>query len=395
MSKKFPDISHLTAGFTAVLVGYSGAVVIVIQAAKAAGATPDMVVSWLLVLGIGMGITCIGYSWLYKVPVVTAWSTPGAAFLIGTVGDFTLHEVIGAFIISSCLGLLAARSRLITQFISRIPASISSAMLAGILLPICLRVFTDAADMPLLVTGFIGVYLIGSVLFPRYLMLALIALALIVSITSLDGATNELQFTLPSLVWVTPSFSIGATVSLAIPLFIITLLSQNLPGIAILKSYDYHPDIKQVLTGVSIINIITAPFGGFAFNLAAITAAICMTEDAGSDRAKRYWAAIIAGVFYLLFGLFATLVVVLFSLMPEVITHILAGLALLATFTASVQRSLELPEHRKAAMMTLLCSASGISVIQLGAPVWGVFLGLLVLGLEQGKAGLFGYKKRA
>ena len=379
-SKYLPQLSHVAAGLTAVVVGYSSAVVLVIEAAKAAGATPTMIVSWLLVLGIGMGIICIGFSWLYKVPVVTAWSTPGAAFLIGAVGGFSLEEIIGAFITSALLALLAARSRALTRQIERFPPAISSAMLAGILLPICLGVFNDAAAHPMMVVSFIALYLLGSLFFPRYLMLVLLVMA--VGFCSTQRAL-EFSWCWPALVWVTPAFSVSATISLAIPLFIITLLSQNLPGIAILKSYDYHPDVRQILTGVSIVNLMAAPFGGFAFNLAAITAAICMGENAGEDRNTRFKAALMAGVGYLIFGVIASLVVYLFSQLPAVVVHLLAGLALLATLQASLLRSMESHDHRKAALLTLLCSASGITVAQLGAPVWGLLTGLCVLGLDK------------
>ena len=381
-SKSLPQLSHVAAGLTAVVVGYSSAVVLVIEAAKASGATPAMIVSWLLVLGLGMGITCIGFSWLYKVPVVTAWSTPGAAFLIGAVGGFSLPEIIGAFVTAAALALIAARSKALTSQIERIPPAVSSAMLAGILLPICLGVFTDAAAHPVMVVSFIALYLLGSLFFPRYLMLVLLVVAMVVGFSS-TGNGLEFTWNWPAPVWVTPEFSVSATISLAIPLFIITLLSQNLPGIAILKSYDYHPDVRQVLTGVSIVNLIAAPFGGFAFNLAAITAAICMGENAGDERSKRYKAAVMAGVGYLIFGVIASLVVYLFSQMPPVVVHLLAGLALLATLQASLLRSMENHDHRKAALLTLLCSASGITVAQLGAPVWGLLTGLCVLGLDK------------
>lgn len=381
-SKTLPQLSHIAAGLTAVVVGYSSAVVLVIEAAKASGATPAMIVSWLLVLGLGMGITCIAFSWLYRVPVVTAWSTPGAAFLIGAVGGFSLPEIIGAFVTAAALALIAARSKALTRQIERIPPAISSAMLAGILLPICLGVFTDAAAHPVMVGGFIALYLLGSLFFPRYLMLVLLVVAMAVGIGS-TGNGPDFNWHWPGLVWVTPEFSVSATISLAIPLFIITLLSQNLPGIAILKSFDYHPDVRQILSGISVVNLITAPFGGFALNLAAITAAICMGESAGDDRNQRYKAAIMSGVGYFIFGVVATLVVYLFSQMPSVVVHLLAGLALLATLQASLLRSMESRDHRKAALLTLLCSASGITVAQLGAPVWGLLSGLCVLGLDK------------
>lgn len=378
-----PQLSHIAAGLTAIVVGYSSAVVIVIEAAKASGATQPMIISWLLMLGLGMGVTCIVYSWLYKVPVVTAWSTPGAAFLIGAVNGYSLNEIIGSFVTAAVLALVAARSKTLTGYLTRIPNAISSALLAGILLPICLNIFTDADTYPLMVAGFLAVYFIGSLFFTRYLMLVLLTLAIALSFTMQPEISALGSFSLPQAVWVTPHFTLQATISLAIPLFIITLLSQNLPGIAIAKSHDFESNTRNVLTGVSVVNLITAPFGGFAFNLAAITAALCMGESAGKDRSQRYWAAVMTGIGYLFMGLAAPLVVVFFTQMPEVIVHLLAGLALLATLQASLLKSMEEHEHRKAAIVTLLCTASGVSVMQLGAPVWGLLLGLVVLGLDK------------
>ncbi|MGQ8365129.1 benzoate/H(+) symporter BenE family transporter [Glaciecola sp. 1036] len=385
MSQKW-EISHLAAGLTAVVVGYSSAVVIVIEAAKAAGASPDMVTSWLLTLGLGMGTTCIIFSWLYKVPVVTAWSTPGAAFLIGSVQGYSLQEVIGSFVLAGVFSLIAAQNRFLTKKIESIPSSISSAMLAGILLPICVKVFADASSYPWLVFGFVAIYLIGGLWFPRFLMLILLGLGVIVSLVS--GSFTEVEWgnLMPTLVWVTPDFSISATIGLAIPLFLITMLSQNLPGIAILKSYDFHPNLKVVLTSIGGLQILTAPFGGFAYNLAAITAAICMGEEAGSDRQQRYRAAIFAGVGYVIFGLMASIVVVVFTYMPQVVVHLLAGLALVATLQASLLKAIDEHTYRHAATITLLCTASGMILLHLGAPVWGLFLGLLVVGLQKFKA---------
>lgn len=382
-TSSLPGLSHITAGLTAVIVGYSSAVVLVIKAAQASGADAGMIVSWLLMLGLGMGITCIGFSWFYKVPVVTAWSTPGAAFLIGAAGGFSLAEVIGAFVIAALLALIAARSRFITTQIERIPPAVSSAMLAGILLPVCLGIFSDAPEHPLLVVIFISVYLLGTVWFPRYSMLILLAVALVAGMWEAGEPAMAFEWAWPVPVWVAPAFTLSATVSLAVPLFLITLLSQNLPGIAILKSYDYHPDVRQVLSGVYVVNLITAPFGGFALNLAAITAAICMGENAGTDRQQRYKAGIMAGAGYLLFGVLASLVVYLFSQMPLVVVHLLAGLALFSTLQASLIKALDDQAHRKAALLTFLCCASGITVAQLGAPVWGLLAGLCVLGLDK------------
>ncbi|BFT29184.1 benzoate/H(+) symporter BenE family transporter [Alteromonas sp. D210916BOD_24] len=375
--------SHISAGLTAVTVGYSSAVVIVIELARRAGASEAMVISWLLALGLGMSITCIFFSWLTKMPVVTAWSTPGAAFLLTTVGDYSLAEVIGAFVLCAVFSLATAQSRTLLSQINRIPSAISSALLAGILLPICLAIFSDVNDNPLIVALFLAIYLMGSRLFPRSLMLLLLVLSVTLSFTLQSHL--PLSFSLPSVIWVTPDFSIAATLGLALPLFIITTLSQNLPGIAIHHAHGYQVDHKPILSGIAIVQMILAPFGGFTFNLAAITAALCMGEHADPDKSQRYKAAIAAGLGYLVMGILASVVVALFVSMPTVIVHLLAGLALLATLQSAVTRSMEIEHHRPAALLTMLCTASGFSLLSITSAVWGLALGLLLL-LVQKKA---------
>ncbi len=386
-------LSHISAGLTAVTVGYSSSVVIIIDVARKAGASDDMVVSWLLALGLGMGITCILFSWLSKLPVVTAWSTPGAAFLLTSIGDYRLSEAIGAFILCALVSLVTAQSRSLLKQISRIPPAISSALLAGILLPICLAIFSDVNDAPYLVALFIAAYLVGSRLFPRYLMLLLLIMSVTISLfmSSADGVVALSSdspglpsiFTLPEPIWVTPTFSLSAAIGLAFPLFLITTLSQNLPGIAIHHAHGYTPDHKPILSGIAIVQALLAPFGGFTFNLAAITAALCMGEQADDEKSQRYKAAIAAGVAYLFMGLLASVVVALFVSMPSIIIHLLAGLALLATLQGAVVRAMEVEHHRAPALLTMLCTASGFSLYSMTSAVWGLGLGLLLLYVQK------------
>ena len=386
-------LSHISAGLTAVTVGYSSSVVIIIDVARKAGASDDMVVSWLLALGLGMGITCILFSWLSKLPVVTAWSTPGAAFLLTSIGEYRLSEAIGAFILCALLSLVTAQSRSLLKQISRIPPAISSALLAGILLPICLAIFSDVNDAPYLVALFIATYLVGSRLFPRYLMLLLLVMSVTISLfmSSADGVVALSSdspglpsiITLPEPIWVTPTFSLSAAIGLAFPLFLITTLSQNLPGIAIHHAHGYTPDHKPILSGIAIVQALLAPFGGFTFNLAAITAALCMGEQADNEKSQRYKAAIAAGVAYLFMGLLASVVVALFVSMPSIIIHLLAGLALLATLQGAVVRAMEVEHHRAPALLTMLCTASGFSLYSMTSAVWGLGLGLLLLYVQK------------
>jgi len=386
-------LSHISAGLTAVTVGYSSSVVIIIDVARKAGASDDMVVSWLLALGLGMGITCILFSWLSKLPVVTAWSTPGAAFLLTSIGEYRLSEAIGAFILCALLSLVTAQSRSLLKQISRIPPAISSALLAGILLPICLAIFSDVNDAPYLVALFIATYLVGSRLLPRYLMLLLLVMSVTISLfmSSADGFIAlpsdspglSSILTLPEPIWVTPTFSLSAAIGLAFPLFLITTLSQNLPGIAIHHAHGYTPDHKPILSGIAIVQALLAPFGGFTFNLAAITAALCMGEQADDEKSQRYKAAIAAGVAYLFMGLLASVVVALFVSMPSIIIHLLAGLALLATLQGAVVRAMEVEHHRAPALLTMLCTASGFSLYSMTSAVWGLGLGLLLLYVQK------------
>ena len=386
-------LSHISAGLTAVTVGYSSSVVIIIDVARKAGSSDDMVISWLFALGLGMGITCILFSWLSKLPVVTAWSTPGAAFLLTSIGNYRLSEAIGAFVICAMLSLVTAQSRSLLKQISRIPPAISSALLAGILLPICLAIFSDVNDAPHLVALFLAVYLIGSRLFPRYLMLLLLVMSVGISMfmSSADGGvalTSDSSglssiFALPVPIWVTPTFSLSATIGLAFPLFLITTLSQNLPGIAIHHAHGYTPDHKPILSGIAIAQALLAPFGGFTFNLAAITAALCMGEQADSEKSQRYKAAIAAGVAYIFMGLLASVVVALFVSMPSIIIHLLAGLALLATLQGAVVRAMEIEHHRAPALLTMLCTASGFSLFSMTSAVWGLGLGLILLYVQK------------
>ena len=386
-------LSHISAGLTAVTVGYSSSVVIIIDVARKAGASDDMVISWLFALGLGMGITCILFSWLSKLPVVTAWSTPGAAFLLTSIGNYRLSEAIGAFVICAMLSLVTAQSRSLLKQISRIPPAISSALLAGILLPICLAIFSDVNDAPHLVALFLAIYLIGGRLFPRYLMLLLLVMSVGISMfmSSADGGvalTSDSSglssiFALPVPIWVTPTFSLSATIGLAFPLFLITTLSQNLPGIAIHHAHGYTPDHKPILSGIAIAQALLAPFGGFTFNLAAITAALCMGEQADSEKSQRYKAAIAAGVAYIFMGLSASVVVALFVSMPSIIIHLLAGLALLATLQGAVVRAMEIEHHRAPALLTMLCTASGFSLFSMTSAVWGLGLGLILLYVQK------------
>lgn len=378
---RFFKLHHITAGFSAVIVGYSSAVVLIIDLAKQAGATPDMVTSWLFALGLGMGLTGIFYSWLTKMPVVTAWSTPGAAFLLGSVSEYSLSECIGAFVLCALLSLVTAQSKHLLDLVKKIPTSLSSALLAGILLPICFNIFTHVGTDPELVTLFLAVYFIGKRFFQQYVMLILLLLAIGVSVLLTNANMPTLAFPTPILVL--PEFSLSAFIGLAIPLYLITTLSQNLPGIAIHHAHGYYPNHKSILSGVALIQAVLSPLGGFTFNLAAITAALCMGDEADKEKSERYKAAIAAGLGYLLLGLLASSVVVLFVNMPQEVIHLMAGLALLPTLENALTKSFDVESLRTPALATILCCASGFTLFTLTSPVWGLMLGVVLLAIQR------------
>ncbi len=379
--KKLFNLSHVSAGFTAVLVGYTSSVVIIIQAASSAGATSSQIESWLLALGVAMGVTSIAYSWIYKTPILTAWSTPGAAMLVIASQQYELSVIVGAFVVSGTLILLTGLITPLSKALERIPPQLGTAMLGAILLPFCLGSFKALSSAPVtFVLMFIGFLLAKSVI-PRYAMLVLLILGVVCAIGVEDAVINVTDLSIAIPVWVTPSVDISAILNLSIPLYIITMLSQNLPGIAMMKSYQYDTPIKPILIGTGFTNIFAAPFGGFSVNLAAISAAICMTPEVDSDKKQRYRAVIWAGVFYLIAGVFATTVVAIFLSLPDEVTTILAGFALLGTLMMCLRAAFHDEGYRESALFTFLITLSGINFLGVSATLWGLLVGIVHLRL--------------
>ena len=384
--KKLFNLSHLSAGFTAVLVGYTSSVVIIIQAATSAGATPSQIESWLLALGVTMGLTSIAYSWFYKTPILTAWSTPGAAMLVIASQQYELSVVIGSFVVSGVLILLTGLISPLSRALERIPPQLGTAMLGAILLPFCLGSFQAVSSAPITFLIMFAGFLLAKNTIPRYAMLVLLILGVVCAVAVEDATLNIEELSIAQPMWVTPGLDLGAILNLSIPLYIITMLSQNLPGIAMMKSYQYDTPVKPILMGTGITNILSAPFGGFSVNLAAISAAICMTPEVDSDKTQRYRAVIWAGVFYLIAGVFATTVVTIFLSLPDEVTKILAGFALLGTLMMCLQSAFHDEGYRESALFTFLITLSGISFLGVSATLWGLLVGIMHLRLTH-KAG--------
>jgi benzoate membrane transport protein len=315
------------AGFVAVLVGFTSSVVIVFAAAKALGATPAQASSWIWALGIGMAATSIGLSWWTKQPVLTAWSTPGAALVAGTSG-VPMDVAVGAFVACGVLIVLAGVTRAFERVMDRIPQAIAAALLAGVLARFGLDAAGAAASAPVLVIAMALAFLAGRRAWPRYAVPGVLAVG--IAVAALQGRMQWQQLSLDAAwpVWTTPVFSASAFVGLALPLFVVTMASQNLPGVAAQRAAGYATPVSVSITATGAATALLAPFGGFAFNLAAITAAICMGREAGEDPGKRWTAAAMAGVFYLAIGLAGGAVVGLLQAFPRELVLAVAGLTL-------------------------------------------------------------------
>ena len=371
--------SAVVAGFVTVLVGFTSSAVIVFAAAQALHASPAEVASWMWALGLGMGVTCIGLSLRYKMPVVTAWSTPGAAMLITSTAGMAMPDAIGAFMVCAGLITLMGFSGWFERAIERIPLSLAAAMLAGVLLRFGLDVFVAMKTQFAMVFAMLCLYLVARRFLPRYAVPMALALGLLIamSLGLLDFSGVELTLAQPVLT--RPTFSAAALIGVALPLFVVTMASQNVPGIAVMRASGYKPPVSPIIGWTGVATLVLAPFGAFALNLAAITAAICMGREANEDPAKRYVAAVSAGAFYILIGVFGATVAALFAAFPRELVLAIAGLALLGTIGNGLATALAHDAQREPALITFLVTASGVSFFGIGSAFWGLTAGVLAL----------------
>ncbi|MDO6785591.1 benzoate/H(+) symporter BenE family transporter [Neptunomonas phycophila] len=377
------NFSRFTAGFVAVLVGYTSSAVIIFQAAETLGASEAQTSSWLWALGIGMGLTSIGLSLAFKSPVLTAWSTPGAALLVTSLSGVSMSDAIGVFIFSSALIMLCGLTGWFDMLMRWIPQSLAGAMLAGVLLPFGVNVFTSIETQWMLAVGMLATYLVVKPLQPRYVIPITLMAGVLLAYTQDLLHLETLHFTITSPVWVTPTFNMASLIGVGIPFFIVTMTSQMMPGIAVMRANNYHTPASPLMTWTGVTGVIFAPFGGFSYNLAAITAAICMGKEADSDSSKRYIASIWAGLFYLFTGIFGATVASLFTAFPQVLVMSIAGLALLSTIGNSLSAALHNEIEREAALITFLVTLSGLSIMGIGSAFWGIVLGLAAFYLKK------------
>ncbi len=381
------SLPAIVAGFVAVLVGFTSSVVIVFQAAAALGATPAQTTSWIWALGLGMGLTSAGLSLWYRQPVLTAWSTPGAALLATAGVGVPMSDAVGAFIVCALLIIAAGATGWFARVMDRIPQALAAALLAGVLARFAFDAFLAAQTDGLLVGTMFAAYLLARRLVPRYAVPAVLAVGLV--IVGLQGRLNlgGVDWAWAAPVFVVPSFSLAATIGIALPLFVVTMASQNLPGVAAQRAAGYDTPVSPVITVTGLASLVLAPFGAYALNLAAITAAICMGREASADPARRYTAAVMAGLFYIVLGLLGGAVVGLIAAFPKALVLAVAGLALLGTIGSGLAIAMKDEGSREAALITFVVTASGLTLWGVASAFWGVAAGTAALAVQRFRRG--------
>ncbi|MFP3383265.1 benzoate/H(+) symporter BenE family transporter [Tritonibacter sp. SIMBA_163] len=375
-------LSHLAAGAIVVLVGYTSSVAIIFQAIEAVGATQAQANSWLVVLGLGMGLTSLILSLWFRMPILTAWSTPGAALLATGLNGVPLSQAIGAFLFCGALLTLTGLTGWFAKLARLIPDALANALLAGILFQFGLSAFT-ALGSDVALVGLMGAtFLAGRIWFARYTIPAVLLVGCLwAAWAGSFGDLEALNLSLALPEFVAPAFSLPVLIGVGLPLYIVTMCSQNMPGVVTLRGAGYTPPVSASLTVTGLASLILAPFGGFAFNLAAITAAICAGPEADEDPKSRYLSSVVAGVLYCLVGLGGATVISLFLIAPKALIATVAGLALLSTIGNSLSAALADSRGREAALITFMMTVSGVSFLGIGAPFWALLMGLAVTHL--------------
>ncbi|BCU76725.1 benzoate transporter [Luteolibacter sp. LG18] len=383
MLKDF-SFSALVAGFVSVLVGFTSSVAVIFQATQHLHATAAQTASWLWAIGMGMGLLSIVFSLVWRQPILIAWSTPGVA-VVGTAaasGNLTLPQAIGTFIASAVLVIVAGFSGAFERVMKRLPLPLASALLAGVLSKFTLDGFMTAPENPKLVLAMAAAYVLGRRFWPRANVPLVLATGIAIAAKQQLFHLEAVPWTVTLPVWTTPEFTAGTLLGVALPLFIVTMASQNLPGVSAIRVGGYEPPVSKVIGWTGVTTLLLAPFGCFSVNLAAITAAFCTSPEAHPDPKRRYWAPVCAGLFYVLIGVFGATVAGLFAAFPKELVLAVAGLALLTTIANGLALSLGDERYREASAMTFFVTLSGIKLAGIGSAFWGIVAGVVVLALR-------------
>lgn len=376
-SSFFQDISlsAITAGFLVVLISYAGPLLIFFQAAATAQISNEILSSWVWGVSMGGGLSGLYLSWKYKMPIITAWSAPGAALLVTLFPHMSVNEAISSYLTAAIVIFLIGVTGTFDKLIKHIPKGIAAGMMAGILFQFGINIFKSISTMPTLALAMIGIYLVFKRLLPKFVILIVLLFGIVLAYFIGDVNPEHFQLALAHPVLVQPVWTWESTFSFAIPLVLVSLTGQFLPGMAILKLANYHVPAKPIITVTSLMSVLTGIFGGITTTTAAITAALCTGKEANEDPNKRYIAGMASGMFFLIGGTFAGSIVLLVTNLPKELIALLAGLALLGAIVANLMATLEEPDHREAAAITFLATASGMSFMGLGSAFWGIVIG--------------------
>lgn len=380
------DLVHpIVAGLVSVIVNYGGTFILVFQAAHVAGLSPELTASWVWSVSIGVGLSGLVLSWRFREPIITAWSTPAAAFLVVALATTPYAEAVGAYLVSAVAFVLLGVSGYFEKVIRMIPPGVAAGLLAGILLQFGIGAFSGVSVDPLLAALLIGAYVVLKRLSARYAVVGILLLGLAFLLLQGRVDLSGLELRLAAPVFTLPVFSLNALLSVALPLFLITLTGQYMPGMLVLRNDGFCTSANPIVTVTGLGSLLMAPFGSHAFNLAAITAAICTGKDAHEEPAKRWIAGVAAGVFYILVGVFGVTLAALFMAFPATFITTLAGLALLGTLGGSLASAMADAQSREAALITFLAAAADISLFGIGGAFWGLVIGLAAFAVLNGR----------
>jgi len=385
-SVRWKDLTHpIVAGLISVIVNYGGTFILVFQAAKVAGLSPELTASWVWSISIGVGVTGIILSWISREPIITAWSTPAAAFLVTALANTPYAEAVGAYLISAAAFVVLGLSGWFERVIRLIPPGVAAGLLAGILLQFGIGAFGGMSIDPLLAGLLIVAYVVFKRFSARYAVVGILALGLAFLLIQDRVDLSGLTLKLAAPVFTMPEFSLNALLSVALPLFLITLTGQYMPGMLVLRNDGYRTSANPIVTITGLGSLLMAPFGSHAFNIAAITAAICTGREAHENPDKRWIAGIAAGVLYILVGVFGVTLAAVFMAFPATFITTLAGLALLGTIGGSLASAMADAKTREASLITFLAAAANISLLGIGGAFWGLVIGLVAYAVLNGR----------
>ncbi|AXQ92898.1 benzoate/H(+) symporter BenE family transporter [Cereibacter azotoformans] len=374
-------LSLLSAAVVAALVGYGSTIALVLAAAAAVGASEAQTASWVLALCLGKAMGSAFLSWQSRVPVVLAWSTPGAALVAASEG-VTMAEAVGAFVLAGGLIALTGALRPLGRAVALIPDGIAAGMLAGVLLPFCLKLAGAAEALPLLVLPAVAVFALVRLWNPAFAVLAALAGGSALAFAG-EAALPAIPLALPTLALIAPEFDAAALIGLGLPLYFVTMASQNLPGFAVLRAAGYEPPVRSALTVTGGLSALIAPFGGHTISMAAITAAICLGDEVHPDRGRRWIVGLVYAGVWVALGLFGPAILACIAALPPALVAALVGLALLGPLTGALTAAFAVPDQRFAAVVTLAVTGSGVAILGIGGAFWGLAAGLAVHAMER------------